>query len=140
MISVREMELWTSPGKLYADSFPAEVGKSFSTELPLASNIFIALNSVPDEIDSENLLIAFEEGELAVGDFKRFCMLAGFECDEYNHLSACRFLEFSYGRKVAWIHLPESTDSESELKLIAAWTREKGLALVDPDELYCICV
>ncbi len=136
---VREMEIWSSPGRQYQESLSGEMATSFLSDLKLSSDIFITLSSVPSEIDCQNLRTSFDEGELEIEDFETFCIESGVEFDAYNPLSACRFLEFNYGCQLAWIHLPESQTTESELILIAKWARRNELVLVEPRALYCFC-
>lgn len=137
---VREMELWTIPEKEYKESLARELEISFFSDLTFSRETFVPLSSVPSEVDSQNLSTYFSEGELNMKDFESFCIKSGFDFNEQNHLSACRFLEFNYGYQVAWIHVPESQSTESELARIAEWASGKELALVEPYALYCFCV
>lgn len=134
---VREMEIWSSPGRQCQESLSSEMANSFLSDLKFSSDILIALSSVPSEMDCQNLRTSFDEGELVIDDFEIFCIESGFEFNACNPLSACRFLEFNYGCQLAWIHLPESQKTESDLTIIAKWARRNELALIEPHALYC---
>lgn len=134
---VRELELWSEPGRMISDSSLAKLKLSFEGEFKLVG-VFLCLSSIPGQTDVDNLVIAFEEGELLRTKFRIFCEAAGLEEHELNKESACKYLEFEYGRKIAWLHIPEALSTSMYLCSIARWSRRNRLALVDPDDLCCL--
>ncbi|MGP4846339.1 hypothetical protein ACTXGQ_19620 [Marinobacter sp. 1Y8] len=138
MTSIVELEMWSSPGAC----LPAEFGKEFKVNidsaLELDDSIFLGLSFVPEKIDSENLSLSFRLGELAVEDFEVFCRFRGFEPNLQNHESAARFLEFEYGRPVAWLHLPYNNRGIRILNKLMSWAVKNGFSIQNPDLCYCL--
>ena len=98
----------------------------------------MSLNVIPDQTDAENLAIAFEESELEKEDFLIFCEANDLAVNPEDFNSACRFLEYSYGRRLAWLHIPEDKDVQECLGRVVLWIRLKNLVVVDPDSLCCL--
>lgn len=47
-------------------------------------------------------------------------------------------MNYSYGQTLAWIHLDEKDDHDTEQFRIYVVVRRKGLALVDQENLFCL--
>lgn len=133
MRRIRELEAWSTPGKLLSASY----GKDLAQELwnlGVPREVYLGLNAIPDQTDIVNLRLAIEAGELAADDFKGFCSTHSLPPSLDSADSACGFLEYSLGRRLAWIHLPE--DSEPQvLQNLIEMLRDRGHVVVDPDSL-----
>lgn len=117
MKRVRELEAWSKPGQL----LPANYGKELAEEfwaLGIPRDVYLGLNAIPDEIDVENLKLAINAGELTADDFLAFCRSNSLPADLTSADAACKFLEFSLGRCLAWVHLPEDDEPRLESLLI----------------------
>ncbi|HET8730831.1 MAG TPA: hypothetical protein VFM34_06945 [Moraxellaceae bacterium] len=137
MDRVIELEVWSQPEVILT----ADAGHEFTAGFPKTAlpkgAVLLGLSSVPDRVDSENLKVGLTEGELKVSDFKEFCRKRGFQFDLDDVEAASAFLEFSYGRKMAWLHIPEHAFDCAELAHMVAALRRIGFVLVDPDAISC---
>lgn len=138
MNEVYELEVWSQPGK----NLPAEFGKELKAEidsnLSLKAEVFIGLSFIPSTTDTTNLLHALNESELKIGDFERYCKLNNCEPSVSVHTSAAKYLEFSYGRALAWLHIPHSSEGLVVLNRIMQWATGNGYNLQCGQQLYCL--
>jgi hypothetical protein len=128
---VHEFEAWSTPGKVLASNY----GKTLQLEfwrLGIPQEVFLGLDSIPDQTDCDILRIAIERGELTKSDFEKFCAEYSLLGDLSDAESACRFLEFTEGRCLAWIHIPEGEEANI-LPQVTALLRERGHIVVDLD-------
>lgn len=147
---VWELEVWSRPG-LQLD---LEYGKcELETDMwkvGVERDVFLGLSEVPSCIDSHNLRCDIESGALAICAFSTFCTSHGLIDSMENPLSAARFLEYSYGRSLAWVHIPcnafasdvavtiNSVLVKRDLVLLETFTNaivfnSEGLALLGPN-------
>jgi len=138
MLSVIELELWSGP----SSSLPPEVGKLVvgprcSRDLNLPAGVVLGLSEIPDPIDSQNLDMSLAAGELSRKKFDEFCKQNGLEANVGAVDSAAKFLEYSYGRPLAWVHLAASTDGVEMGQRINAWAHSEGYCLVEPHGIFC---
>jgi hypothetical protein len=73
-------------------------------------SVFLALNAVADETDVTNLRLDIEQGLQSADHFFAFCRAHALEPSLASAVSACAFLEERYGRRLAWVHLPEDAE------------------------------
>jgi len=135
---VIELELWSRP----SSNLPPEIGKDVvaprcSSDLNLPEGVVLGLSEIPAPIDSQNLTACLATGELSRDDFHEFCVQNGLEANVCAINSAAKFLEHSYGRVLAWVHLTESPDGVEIGQRINAWAHSKGYCLVEPFRNYC---
>jgi hypothetical protein len=134
---VRELEAWSIPGQL----LPVEYGKlTLQRELWAAGvprELFVGDSAIPDATDCENLRLAIQEGELIEEEFQSFCSLHDLCADLSNEEAAAKFLEYSQGRCLAWIHLPAGADP-SLLQMVIGLLKEKGHVVIDPETMELI--
>lgn len=133
-----ELELWSQP----SSNLPREVGKELigprcTHDLGLPAGVVLGLSEVPDEIDAENLVASIAAGELSQKEFDEFCEHHRLEANVRSKDSAAKFLEFSYGRPLAWVHLPDSLYGVEMGDRIHAWARSNGYCLVEPRAAFC---
>ncbi len=138
MSAVIELELWSRP----SFSLPPEIGKLVvaprcSSDLSLPAGVVLGLSDIPDPADSQNLDTSLAAGELSRKEFDGFCEQNGLEANVAAVASAAKFLEYSYGRPLAWVHLAASTDGVEMGKDINAWAHSEGYCLVEPHEIFC---
>ncbi|WP_189043318.1 hypothetical protein [Aliidongia dinghuensis] len=139
---VLELEIWSRPGEL----LPASTGKSlkskFDRDTKLPPDVFLGLSSVPDQIDVRNLNDVLDSKEITKFEFENFCIDHGFDKDVDSVESASRFLDFYYGARLAWIHIPDELSSSISTKVttevVRVWAKAHGFVLVHPDLLYCL--
>lgn len=136
MKTVIEIEIWSSPGGLLPPDYGKRLQEDFWAE-GIPRDVVLGLNSIPDETDSENLRLSLEAGELAESDFRVFCEQNKFAPDVADCRSAAAFLEYSFGRPLAWVHIPDG-EYGSLLPNIRARAKALGLILVNPDQIACI--
>lgn len=131
MRRVHEYEAWSRPGQL----LPSDYGKNLQSEfwnLGIPTDVFLGLDSIPDRTDSEGLRIAIERGEFSKQDFGKFCAGHSLPDDLNCAESACRFLEISLGRCLAWIHIPDGEEPQL-MPRISELLAVRGHIVVDPD-------
>jgi hypothetical protein len=133
MERVCEFEVWSKPGAL----LPTDYGKELQRELVangelaglgIPDDVFIGLSNIPDKIDIYNLKIDIDAGHLSVNGFIDFCHEHGFEPRLDSALSACKYLEYSFGCPIAWVHIPESREDEI-LPVITRLMHERGFMI-----------
>lgn len=139
MPAVIELELWSQP----SSNLPRDIGKELigprcTNDLDLPAGVVLGLSEVPDEIDAENLVASIAAGELSQKEFDEFCDHHCLEANVRSKDSAAKFLEFAYGRPLAWVHLPDSLFGIEMGDRINAWARSNGYCLVEPDSAFCI--
>jgi hypothetical protein len=138
MIFVRELEIWGAPGEeLEREESDRLIGQ-IASELGLPEMALIPYHSIPDKTDVENLSICLLEGELTLEAFTRFCHLRGLNVDLADEEVASKFLIFSFGQKLAWLHLSMEYDNDKQLVSISSRLKRHSLALIDPESLVCL--
>ena len=128
---VRELEVWSKPGVL----MPPEYGKELAQELwavDIPREVFLGLSAIPDEAHIINLRMAIEAGELSLEDFKSFCLGHSLAPQADSAESASKFLEYSLGRPLAWVHIAEDSNPQL-LKRIVDLMRARGHKVIDPE-------
>lgn len=138
MERVLELEIWSYPEQYLPESYGRVLGDQFIADTNLDDDVFIAINLIHDSTDVENLAIAIDNQELEISDFLIFCQNHHLAEDLQDCTSAFRFLEYSYGRLIAWLHIKENTEMQVIIRQIAYWTQKKGYALIDPDTISCL--
>jgi hypothetical protein len=138
MLPVIELELWSRP----SSSLSPEIGKLVvgprcSSDLSLPAGVVLGLSEVPDPIDSQNLDTSLAAGELSRKEFDEFCEQNGLEANVGAVDSAAKFLEYVYGRPLAWVHLAASNDGVEMGQRINTWAHSEGYCLVEPHGIFC---
>lgn len=108
---IKEFEVWYPPGEIV----PQDYGKSIQINVwneGIPKEVFLGVSNVPDNVDCQSLALSINGGELSIDDFRAFCESNGYVFDINNNLSACKFIEFSKGACIAWLHLPEDQVDE----------------------------
>lgn len=138
MIFVRELEVWGYPGSKLSieegDRLVAEIGN----ELNFPETVLIPHHSTPYETDVENLSICLSEGELTLDAFAHFCSRQNLAVDIKDIRAASEFLTYSYGQKLAWLHLPAERDTDQYLATISQKLQQHSCSLIDPESLACL--
>lgn len=139
MTSIIELELWSRP----TTSLPPEIGKLVvgprcRLELGLPEGVVLGLSNIPEPIDSQNLEKSIAGGELSWKEFSEFCVENGLDVNVGTAGSAAKFLDFAYGRPLAWVHLAESTDGYQMGQRINEWAHSEGYCLVEPHGIFCL--
>lgn len=133
MQRVRELEAWSRPGQLLS----SEYGKLLEQDVWAAGvprEVFLGLSAIPDETDSESLLLSINAGELSEDAFFQFCKTNGLAENPSVAQSAAKFLEYSLGRRLAWIHLPEGGDPRLLVRVVDLMKARNHL-VVDPQTM-----
>ncbi len=130
---VIELELWSRP----SSNLPPEIGKLVigprcTSDLKLPEGVVLGLSEIPDPAHSTSLGMTLAEGELSRQEFDEFCARNGFEANVSSINSAARFLEYAYGRGLAWVHLPATEEGIAMGQRINAWAHSEGYCLVEP--------
>lgn len=128
---VDEFEVWSKPGKL----LPSTYGKDLQSEMwdaGVPEDVFLGLSAVADSSDSENLKTSFDRGELDTSEFLQFCAAQGLLPETDPEISAMLFLEFKFGRPLAWIHMPVDSPP-ALLHKIKELLEIRGLLFADRD-------
>ena len=76
--------------------------------------------------------MSLDDGELSRANFDAFCATHQIPADPDSPRAAALFLEYSFGRKLAWLHLPEDEEAKLLPRLQEAM-KARGLVVVDPD-------
>lgn len=135
MKRIREYEIWNCPGHPTVD--PANIAAEVARELGFTSETIVPHNQVPGPADCQKLAIALAERELSADDLAKFCSMSGYALDPDDPTVAYHFLNSAYGQSLAWVHLEEIHDDDATRSRIVLTVRRKGLALVDPENLFC---
>lgn len=137
MIKVRELEIWGYPGSIRGREACDLLIGEIAIELGLPGTVVIPYHSIPSSVDVENLSICLTERELALEEFSSFCVLRGLKVDTQDTNAANDFLNFYFGQKLGWLHLPTAYDDESRILFISKVLKGQSCALIDPDSLSC---
>ncbi|MBU6953626.1 hypothetical protein [Hahella sp. HN01] len=136
--AIFELEIWSQPGGCCNATQGLEIEKLLKKELPSSIDFIVGHDFSPNNIDVENLSISMQEKELKESNFKSFCIQRGLSPDLNDSESAARFLEYSYGRLLAWVHLPhDELGKEIFIKLVK-WLSDKRYNLQGADANYCV--
>jgi hypothetical protein len=133
-----ELEIWSLPGRDFIQHVGKEIALTCQQQLELPDGIVLGLSDVPDKVDAQNLAMSFRERELKKDDFYDFCETMNISKDINAAESAMWFLAHNYGRPVAWVHLPASSQGIDIGTRVLLWLSGQGYCLVMPQELYCI--
>lgn len=130
---VIELELWALPGS----RLPPEIAKMSTApqcnrDLGLEEGIVLGLSEIPDKAHVDTLTISLDRGELALEDFERYCRDNSLNSDVYSMESAARFLEYQYGRALAWVHLAASQAGLKIGERINSWAHDHNYCLINP--------
>lgn len=126
---VQEFEVWSRPGMV----FPQDYGKDLQEEiwgLGVPRDVFLGVSNIPDETDVVRLRLALDRREVELSQFSSFCEQLGLDADLECQSSASRFMEFSFGRVLAWVHIPEGGDERHLLQQIKSAIESRGFVLV----------
>lgn len=134
---VIELEIWSQPGSELERDAGKEIGPRCSSELCLPGGIVLGLSAIPDPIDAQNLRSYLAEGELSYAEFQEFCVNRGLPADVSVIDSAARFLAYSHGVPLAWVHLPASPEGLEFGCRVHLWARSHKYCLVEPSAEYC---
>ena len=133
---VREYEIWSTPGSPTVD--PASTVAQVAKELGFAGEVIIPFNQVPEPVDCQNLNMAMAERELSIEDLADFCSSTGYSLNLDDPNLAYHFLNYSFGQRLAWVHLDAKDDHDAVRARIFSVARRNELALVDPEDLACV--
>lgn len=130
---VIELEIWSRP----SFNLPQEIGKQAigprcTDELKLPEGVVLGLSEIPDPVHALNLGMSLAAGEVSRQAFDEFCSQNGLEKNVSSIASAAKFLEYTYGRGLAWVHLPATAEGVSLGQRINAWAHSEGYCLVEP--------
>jgi len=130
---VIELEIWSRPSaNLPREIGKLEIGPRCTDELKLPEGVVLGLSEIPDPTDARRLDMTLAAGELSWKEFDEFCGQNGLEASVGSVDSAARFLEYAYGRGVAWVHLPATEEGIAMGQRINAWAHSEGYCLVEP--------
>ena len=138
MQEIIELEICSQPG----ENIDAESGKDLEllliSELGLNEDMVIGLSFFPEKAHVDNLLIAINEGELNVDAFSSYCRSHNLNTSIHDKRSAAYYLEYEYGRTLAWLHIPNNENSISILEKILLWCMQHKYNVQNGDDLYCL--
>lgn len=136
---VYELELWSRPGKnLDQDLGKEGLKELISKDLALDESVYLGLSYIPDEIYTTILKIDIRERNVDIDDFHNYCENNNLSPDTSDPVSAALFLEYLYGRGLAWLHLPCNQTGKSYLSILVDWSRKNGYLVVNTDFRFCI--
>lgn len=131
MRKVHEYEAWSQPGHLLSDNYGKEVAE-YLYERGIPHDAFLGLYNVSDKTDVENMRLSMLEGEINKEDFILFCKAQGLIPDLVDMKSANKFMEYSFGRILGWVHIPD--DSNPELLInMTKLLNNININVIDPE-------
>ena len=80
------------------------------------------------------------EEEIPAEDFLNFCRAHNLKPDTNDELSAARFLDYTYGRLLAWVNIPTQIKIGKTYNEIVSWVMTQDLVLCGADVPYCVNV
>lgn len=138
MKKIYELEIWSRPNTSMQESAGDDLKDKITTELGLEPGVVLGLNFSPQESHVENLLLAVNENEVSTEDFSSFCLRKHIPNSMNNMNSAALFLDFEYGRPLAWLHIPYNETGLKILQDVMEWCQRKGFNIQDENRLFCI--
>jgi len=130
--AIWELEVWSPPGHLLNPEFGKLVLAPEMWREGISRDVFLGLSAIPDPVDCENLKSDIESGVVTMQAFSTFCFEQGLVDSTDNQLSASRFLEYSYGRPLAWVHIPDAAAALDLASAINVLLAKRGLFLLEP--------
>ena len=100
----------------------------------LDEEVVLGLSLLPDETDVENLRLALLSGEVAKSGFELFCKENRLPPDLNDVWSACRFLVYTRGQPLAWLHFPETPEGLQMARDAHQWSEEQNLLVFGASE------
>ena len=107
------------------------------SELELPEGVVLGLSEIPDPVHATNLGMSLAYGELSRQEFDEFCARNELVANVSSIDSVAKFLEFAYGRGLAWVHLPATEEGIAMGDRINSWAHSEGYCLVEPYYLQC---
>ena len=138
MNKIYEMEFWSQPGSLLEPEYGCELKSAVDSALSLNNTVFLGLSNVPSPTDTENLLHSLNEAELSITEFEIFCKSHALDPSVNNNQSAASFLEYMYGRVLAWLHIPRNTSGLAMFNSLVKWSSENNFNIQCGHQLYCV--
>lgn len=138
MQEIFELEIWSKPGSCIGDSEGLKIEFLLKKQIPSESEFVIGHNFSSGGVDVDNLALSLKEGELKEADFKVFCAQRKLPLNLGDCNSAARFLEFNYGRLLAWINLPYNQSGKEVYLKIAKWILNTPYNLQGSHIPYCV--
>jgi hypothetical protein len=126
-----ELEAWSPPGLQLDQDYGKVVLAPEMWSAGIRPDVFLGLSAIPDPIDCQNLKADVQAGTATEEAFVEFCSSHGLRCSMDDKLSASRFLEFTNGCLLAWVHIPDDNDARSIAFAIQNLLAAKGLRLLD---------
>jgi hypothetical protein len=135
---ILELELWASPCTELTNDDAYRFADIFYDKIDPDRSIYIPLSSAPSETDVKNLALDIAEHALCEKDFFSYCQQHKLEPSITNPISAQRFLDYSFGRRLAWLHIPDDMYCEGRVRRFIDWASGHNFSVVEPDHLYCL--
>lgn len=107
MKSIREFEVWSLPGSQLDSEYGKNTLQREMWDAGVPRDVFLGVSVIPDVVDCNNLEAAIQSGEFTEKDFQEFCLKNELPYAHDSEESSARFLEYTRGRCLAWIHLPD---------------------------------
>lgn len=131
MRKVHEYEAWSQPGLLLTDNYGKEVAE-YLYQRGIPHDAFLGLYNMSDHTDVEDMRLSMTAGEINEEDFILFCKAQGLIPDPLDIKSANKFMEYSFGRVLGWVHIPD--DGSPELLInITKLLNDRNINVIDPD-------
>lgn len=136
---VYELELWSRPGQNLDQEFGTEeLQETISRDLRLNKKAYIGLSYIPGEVYTKILEADIRERIIQPKGFLDYCNKYKLKPYQYDAVSAALYLEYFYGRGLAWLHLPCDQTGKSYLSILVDWAKKNGYAIVDTHHLFCV--
>jgi hypothetical protein len=138
MENIYELELWSRPGRNLNQDYGKELEHIINMDLSLEKNICKGLSYIPNIADVHNLKSAINACEINQEDFLEYCVNQKIHPDLLNETSAALYLEYLYGRALAWLHIPCNQMAKTHYFILVEWAKKNGFVIVEADKLFCI--
>lgn len=129
---VWELEAWSAAGLQLDRDYAILELEPEMWKAGIAREAFLGLSAVPDTTDCRILQFDIKAGTLTADAFSTFCTERGLIDSTANELSASRFLEYSHGRLLAWVHIPCNAAALDIAASINTVLAKQGLFLREP--------
>lgn len=131
---VHELEAWSTPGQLLHPDYGKAVLQQELWKEGIPKDVYLGASNTPDPAHCIDLRMSIQSGELTEESFRAFCVAHSLSVSLQSAESACKFLEYTRGTCLAWIHLPEDGDVDW-LPKIKKWLEDRGHIVVDPQKM-----
>jgi hypothetical protein len=121
-----DLELWSRPFDVQVPLDGKHIANDCRGFTGLSEDIVLGLSFIPDPTDKINIDISIARGEVTMQDFEVFCASNDLRPSTNDSISAARFIAYSYGQPLAWLHFPIGVEGLQMAIKVLNWASSNG--------------